>query len=117
MSSLLFCWRELPGVEICPETLVESLEDLESRPGLVGIPVQELAAAFRREFGEVREENGNLSWESGDQRFEAIPVLKADGLASLVPVYCSKDGAVPGRVRAVAEGLGCRVFEAPESGG
>ena len=115
MSYDIYFWREQPGAEIDVEQLLSELEDTVQFPGIVGIPLDTMRQAFKKEFPEVTGGAGSLDWEGDGSYFQVGFTFLDERTASLISISCGyellKSQQDMNRLEKVAESLGCRIYD------
>ena len=115
MSYDLYFWRQQPGIEVDPEQLLDELQDTVQFPGVVGMPLDTVGQAFRKEFPEVTGGAGSLDWEGEGSYFQAAFTFLDERTASMITVFCGhellKSQQTIRRLERVAASLDCRIYD------
>jgi hypothetical protein len=71
MPHLLYLWREERDTQLSPSEVQRRLDADEDIEGLADLPIKEMIDRLKREFSGCKEVAGQLTWNSGNERFRA----------------------------------------------
>jgi hypothetical protein len=115
MSYDLYFWRQQPGAEVDAKHLLNTLQDTVQLPGIVGIPLNTVQEAFRREFPEITGGAGSLNWAGDGSYFQVGFTFLDEHTTSMITVLCGYEllGSQEAirRLGRVAASLGCRIYD------
>ena len=88
MSYDLCAWREERDLGLSPDQVMSMLEEEGDVPGVAGIPVAEIKAAFGAVFPDIDDGRTELNWEGAGSYFQVTFSYASFQVVSLVSISC-----------------------------
>jgi hypothetical protein len=130
MSYDICFWREQPGAKVDAKAVIRELVDTVEFPGVVGMPLESVQQAFKREFSDLTgggiglpigqyaeplHQSRSLDWEGDGSYFQAHFTFLDARTVSRISVCCGynllKSPQAMKKLENVAMSLGCRFYD------